>query len=76
MKQLLKLKLNSLSKKSLESKQMNVLMGGSCSCYYANVGGASSGDNSGANSSYGCSCYMADYGGASTGDISGANSAH
>jgi natural product precursor len=52
MKRLSKLKLNALKEQDLAEKEMNYLRGGrscSCSCYYANYGGASTSDNMVAN---------------------------
>ena len=51
------LKLNALSTKKLNNRQMNYIKGGSgscscsCSCYYADFGGSSSSANAGANDS-------------------------
>ena len=48
-----KLKLNALGKKNLTELEMNQVRGGGacgCSCYYADNGGSSSGDNGSANS--------------------------
>jgi natural product precursor len=73
MKKLSKLKLNALSEANLLDREMNVLRGGDrvcgCSCYYANSGGSSSGDNRTANhglgndggySTSGCNQYVQD----------------
>lgn len=52
MQRISKLRLTQLNKAELEARQMNALRGGklcTCSCYYANSGGASSTDNSSAN---------------------------
>jgi natural product precursor len=69
MKKLGKLKLNVLNEQSLEQKQMNELRGGehccTCSCYWANNEGSSSGSNRDANynsptqsySNQGSNCY-------------------
>lgn len=49
---LTKIKLNNLSKNSLDNREMKELKGGrscSCSCYYANAGGSSTNDNRYAN---------------------------
>lgn len=64
-------KLNALSASELRQKEMNAIIGGtrvcSCSCYWQNLGGASSGDNRSANyalgdyggeSYHGCNQYM------------------
>lgn len=74
MKRLSKLKLCSLSEANLKEKEMNVLMGGECSCgcgcLYANNGGSSTGENMIANSQNGlnsssyndmCSCGATGY---------------
>ena len=57
-------RLNVLSETNLLEREMNALKGGylvcTCSCYYANSGGSSSGDNSAANYNIG------PYGGSST----------
>lgn len=54
-------KLNALSAERLRQKEMCTLVGGvticSCSCYYANSGGSSSNDNSGANYKIGNGAY-------------------
>ncbi|MCI1779802.1 MAG: TIGR04149 family rSAM-modified RiPP [Bacteroidales bacterium] len=52
-----KLKLTNLENNNLSEKEMNNLRGGNwtcgCSCYYANSGGSSSGDNADANADIG-----------------------
>jgi natural product precursor len=68
MKKINRIKLNVLTQKELQKREMNSLKGGenwcSCSCYYAGQGGSSTSDNGGANhqfgghSTNGCGCYV------------------
>ena len=53
-----KIKLNVLAEKNLSELEMNQVRGGGgcgCSCYYADNGGSSSGDNGSANNKAGLS---------------------
>lgn len=59
-----RLKLASITLASIKAKEMDAIIGGAtdctCSCYYQNLGGSSTGDNKMANYAYGYSSTKSD----------------